>query len=68
MRSLLIRASSLDLLAIAAIGGQAVSDRVDDELDRRAAAAIVRRVLRTAAGTAGRRFLARRRARPVVAA
>ncbi|MBE3069945.1 MAG: hypothetical protein IMZ66_06890 [Planctomycetes bacterium] len=65
MRPFLKRTSSPDLLAIAVFGGQAVSDRVDDELDRRAAAAVVRRVLRLASG---RWSQSRQKAGAVVAA
>ncbi|MCX5674702.1 MAG: hypothetical protein NTX87_06815 [Planctomycetota bacterium] len=46
MRAYLGRLNSADLLVFAALGGPSVSVAVAAELDRRAAAAVVRHVLR----------------------
>jgi hypothetical protein len=46
MRVHLGRLNSTDLLVLAALGGSSVSVAVEAELDRRAAAAVVRHVLK----------------------
>jgi len=47
MHPFLRRMSALDLLAFVALGGEAVSGRVEAELDRRAAMTQIRRILQT---------------------
>jgi len=48
MQAVLRSISSHDLLALAALGGEAGRDRVEHELDRRAAGALISRILRGA--------------------
>ena len=67
MQPNLRRLKSLDLLSFAALGGSAVFGSVSAELDRRAAAARVRRILERPE-VRGRRPAARHSARIVVAA
>jgi len=67
MYALLKRLDSLDLIALAAIGGRRALAGVEEELDRRAASAHVRRILGDARA-AGPKRVARRPAGPVLAA
>ncbi|MBE3097560.1 MAG: hypothetical protein IMZ44_10600 [Planctomycetes bacterium] len=67
MRAYLGRLNSADLLVFAALGGLSVSVDVAAELDRRAAAAVVRHVLR-GMPKAGPERLVRSRAKAGVAA
>lgn len=67
MYPFLRRLSTHDLFAFAALGGEPVRARVEAELDRRAAMALVWRILRSVR-TSGRRGSARRTVRPVAAA
>jgi len=67
MQASLKYSNPLDLLALAAIGGDRVLSAVESELDRRAGRALIRRVLATGKPT-GRRRAARQSARAVRAA
>jgi hypothetical protein len=67
MRSLLRHLSSQELFAFAALGGLPMRPRVEAELDRRAAMALVWRILRSGPALAHGRS-ARRTVQPVAAA
>jgi hypothetical protein len=59
MQAILRAISSHDLLAVAVLGGEAVSSRVEHELDLRAAGMLVSRILKDAGkadGQAARQF------------
>ena len=53
MNSILKRLSPLDLMMLAAVGGDDLRASVEDQLDRRAAAALVRRILQGARASGG---------------
>jgi hypothetical protein len=67
MQASLKRSNPLDLLSLAALGGDRVLSAVESELDRRAGLALIRRLL-AAGRPSGRRPAARHSARSGVVA